>query len=58
MLKLLIGETTRLAEAAVEGKLHTRGNPELLSLEFRPIIEGVNKTLDSLVGIINRFPRR
>ena len=42
----LIGETNRLTEAAVDGKLQTRGNPELVSLEFRPIIEGINATLD------------
>ena len=50
MLKLLIGETTRLSAAAVEGNLQTRGNPGLLSLEFRPIVEGVNRTLDAVVG--------
>ena len=36
VLRKLIGEAERLSEAAVGGKLQTRGNPELVSLEFRP----------------------
>ena len=50
----LIGEATRLSKAAVEGKLQTRGNPELVSLEFRPIVEGVNATLDAVIGPLER----
>jgi methyl-accepting chemotaxis protein len=53
VLKNLIGEATRLAKAAVEGKLQTRGNPELVSAEFRPIVTGVNETLDAVVGPLN-----
>ena len=50
VLKNLIGESKRLSEAAVAGKLETRGNPDLVSAEFRPIVEGVNNTLDAVVG--------
>ncbi len=53
VLGALIGEAKRLTTAAVEGKLQTRGNPELVSLEFRPIIEGVNATLDAVIGPLN-----
>ncbi len=53
VLGALIGEATRLSTAAVEGKLQTRGNPELVSLEFRPIVEGVNATLDAVIGPLN-----
>ncbi len=49
----LIGEAKRLADAAVAGKLQTRGNPDLVSLEFRPIVEGVNDTLDAVIGPLN-----
>jgi methyl-accepting chemotaxis protein len=49
----LIGEAQRLSVAAMEGKLQTRGNPDLVSLEFRPIVEGVNKTLDAVIGPLN-----
>ncbi|NUQ65931.1 MAG: PAS domain-containing protein, partial [Pirellulales bacterium] len=50
VLRNLVGETKRLTEAAVEGKLQTRGNPKLVSLEFRRIVEGVNATLDAVIG--------
>jgi methyl-accepting chemotaxis protein len=53
MLTRVVQEAARLSQAAVAGKLQTRGNPELVSLEFRPIIEGVNATLDALVAPIN-----
>lgn len=53
VLMALINETMHLSVAAVEGKLHIRGNPELLSLEFRPIVEGINATLDALIGPLN-----
>jgi methyl-accepting chemotaxis protein len=52
-LALLIGETKRLNEATVEGKLQTRGNPDLVSLEFRPIITGTNSLIDAFVAPIN-----
>jgi methyl-accepting chemotaxis protein len=50
VLSTLIAEAKRLTEAAVAGKLETRGNPDLVNLEFRPIVEGVNATLDAVVG--------
>jgi len=53
VLTTLVGEARRLSNAAVEGKLQTRGNPELVSLEFRPIVEGVNATLDAVIGPLN-----
>ena len=53
VLTALIGEATRLSTAAIEGKLQTRGNPELVTLEFRPIVEGVNATLDAVIGPLN-----
>jgi PAS domain S-box-containing protein len=56
ILNSLINESRRLSRAAMEGKLQTRGNPGLVTAEFRPIIEGVNATLNTLVGIINSIP--
>ncbi len=53
VLTTLVSEAQRLSEAAVAGKLQTRGNPELVSLEFRPIVEGVNATLDAVIGPLN-----
>ena len=49
-LRTLIGEVTTLSDAAVEGELLTRGNPALVSAEFRPIVTGINATLDAVVG--------
>ncbi len=53
MVGTLISETKRLTQDAVEGRLQTRGNPELMSLEFRPIVEGINATLDAVIGPLN-----
>ena len=53
VLGALIGETKRLTDASVAGKLQTRGNPELVGREFRPIVEGINETLDAVVGPLN-----
>ena len=52
-LTSLIGEVNRLVNATVEGKLQTRGNPDIVTLEFRPIFEGTNKLIDAFVGPIN-----
>ena len=53
VLGTLIGEAQRLCQAAAEGKLQTRGNPDLVTLEFRPIVEGINTTLDAVIGPLN-----
>ena len=50
VLRTLVGETARLSASAVEGDLQTRGNPQLVDLEFRPIVEGINATLDAVAG--------
>jgi methyl-accepting chemotaxis protein len=52
-LSTLITETTRLSQAAVEGNLRVRGKKELVGLEFQPILEGVNNTLDALIKPLN-----
>ncbi len=53
VLQALIAEARRLSQAAVAGQLQTRGNPELVTAEFRPIVEGVNATLDAVIGPLN-----
>ena len=52
-LRNMIGQAEQLATAAVEGKLQTRGNPENVPPEFRPIITGINATLDAVIGPLN-----
>ena len=53
MLTNVINETARLSDDAVNGKLQTRGNSDLVSREFRPILTGFNATLDAVVGPLN-----
>jgi methyl-accepting chemotaxis protein len=48
-IRTLIQGTQRLSQAAVDGKLDDRGNPELVSSEFRPIIIGINNTIEAIV---------
>ena len=56
VLQALIGEAARVAQAATAGKLQTRGNVELVNAEFRPIIAGMNATLDVVVGFLDQIP--
>lgn len=49
-LRTLVSEVESLSQAAVNGELQERGNPELVSSEFRPIVRGINDTLDAVTG--------
>jgi len=49
----LLSETERLVSAAIAGKLDTRGNVKKVNFEFRGIVEGINKTLDAVIGPLN-----
>lgn len=53
ILASIIAETRRLAQAAVDGKLATRGNPEQINFEFRDIVVGINQTLDAVITPLN-----
>ena len=46
----LIDETTMLSKAAVDGQLRTRGDANAYKGGFKKIVEGVNATLDAVVG--------
>ncbi|AFA48627.1 methyl-accepting chemotaxis protein [Acetobacterium woodii] len=52
----LITESTMLSQAAVEGRLDTRGNADAFQGGFKEIVNGVNHMLDSLVGYIDVMP--
>jgi methyl-accepting chemotaxis protein len=52
-LKALIADTDVLVKAAVEGKLATRADATKHQGDFRKIVQGVNDTLDALIGPIN-----
>ncbi|MCX7748311.1 MAG: methyl-accepting chemotaxis protein [Clostridia bacterium] len=49
----LISETGSLTHAAVEGRLDTRGNTEKFKGGYKEIVEGLNKTLDAVIGPLN-----
>lgn len=53
ILEALKAEMQMLIEAAVNGKLSTRGRAEQINFEFRPLVEGVNKLLDAVIGPLN-----
>jgi methyl-accepting chemotaxis protein len=49
----LVTDTNLLVAAAVEGRLDTRADASKHSGDYRKIVEGVNKTLDSVIGPLN-----
>jgi len=52
-LRKLVSETDTLAQAAVAGKLTARGAADQFQGGFRKIVEGVNRTLDAVIGPLN-----
>jgi methyl-accepting chemotaxis protein len=52
-IKSLVDETAMLSDAAVEGKLSTRGETGKFKGEYAKVIEGINSTLDAVVEPIN-----
>ena len=52
-LARLHNDANMLARAAVEGKLDTRADATRHQGDFRRVVEGVNKTLDSVIGPLN-----
>jgi methyl-accepting chemotaxis protein len=49
-LKALITDANLLVQAAVEGRLSTRADAQKHGGDFRKIVEGVNATLDAVIG--------
>ncbi len=52
-IEKMSSEARMLAKAAVEGKLATRAEAENHQGDFRAIVQGVNDTLDSVIGPLN-----
>nr|WP_026842811.1 MCP four helix bundle domain-containing protein [Citrifermentans bremense] len=52
-LKALIADANMLSEAAVAGKLATRADAGKHQGDFRRIVQGVNETLDAVIGPLN-----
>ncbi|MBK6998424.1 MAG: HAMP domain-containing protein [Rhodoferax sp.] len=53
-IKALVTDVNMLARAGVEGKLSTRADAARHQGDFQKIVEGVNHTLDSVVGPITK----
>jgi methyl-accepting chemotaxis protein len=49
----LLTDAQRLSTAAVEGKLSTRADASCHQGEYRRVIEGINATLDAVIGPLN-----
>jgi len=52
-VNLLIADANLLARAGVEGRLDTRADASRHHGDFRAIVEGVNHTLDAVIGPLN-----
>jgi methyl-accepting chemotaxis protein len=52
-LKALVEDATMLAAAAVEGRLATRADASKHQGDFKAIVDGVNNTLDAVIGPLN-----
>jgi methyl-accepting chemotaxis protein len=52
-VKSLVDDTDLLVKAAVEGKLATRADATQHQGDFRKIVEGVNETLNAVIGPLN-----
>ncbi|MCX8054771.1 MAG: methyl-accepting chemotaxis protein [Ignavibacteria bacterium] len=52
-VNLLVSDAHSLARAAVEGRLDTRADASKHQGDFRKIVQGVNDTLDAVIGPLN-----
>jgi methyl-accepting chemotaxis protein len=52
-ISALVRDTAMLSQAAVEGKLSTRADSTSHQGAFRATVDGINKTLDAVIGPLN-----
>jgi methyl-accepting chemotaxis protein len=52
-IKNLVSDSVKLSEAAVDGRLSTRADASKHQGDFRRVVDGVNATLDSVIGPLN-----
>jgi methyl-accepting chemotaxis protein len=52
-LRGLVSEAGMLSKAGVEGRLATRGDANKFSGGYKDIVQGVNETLDAVIGPLN-----
>ena len=53
VVNALVADAAMLAKAAVEGKLATRADASKHQGDYRKIVQGVNETLDAVIGPLN-----
>jgi Methyl-accepting chemotaxis protein len=53
----MMADTIMLSEAAVEGKLATRADVSKHHGDYRKVVEGVNRTLDAVIGPLHAAAR-
>jgi len=56
-VKALVRDAGTLSEAAIQGKLTSRADAGLHQGDFRQVIEGVNQTLDAVIGPLQTSAR-
>ncbi|MEI6413443.1 MAG: methyl-accepting chemotaxis protein [Pseudomonadota bacterium] len=56
-IKALIADAVMLSQAAVEGRLAIRADASKHQGDFRKIVQGVNDTLDAVIGPLNEVRR-
>jgi len=56
-LRALVADTTMLSQAAVEGRLDVRADAGTHPGGFRAIVEGINSTLDAVIGPLGEVGR-
>jgi methyl-accepting chemotaxis protein len=56
IISKLVEETDNLVNAAVAGRLTTRADVSRINSEFRAIPQGINQTLDAVVGLFDSIP--
>ncbi len=52
-INALVSDASMLSNAAINGKLDTRANATKHNGDFRAIVQGVNTTLDNVIGPLN-----
>jgi len=55
-INVLVADATALSDAAVHGRLDTRADATMHQGDFQKIVDGVNQTLDSIVGNLEAIP--
>jgi methyl-accepting chemotaxis protein len=55
-LSMLIEETDSLINAAIAGKIDTRGNADAFDGKYGELVDNINQVIDTLVGHIDNIP--